>query len=114
MTPVEILMASIPIIGAIFGSAISARNHLDSQFDSIRDRLLKLAEHDAVERERIDGRLAMLEYRVGNNAEAIQRESRRFEVAIGQIAGYLRKDGFGVRESCLYWPSDDNPLGPSS
>ncbi len=114
MTPLELALAITPIIGSVLGSSALIWRHIDSQFDLLRDRMGNLAAYDAVERERLDGKIEMLEYRINANTELIKHKSTRLETAIGQIAGYLSKDGFGVRESCLYWPSDDNPIGPPS
>lgn len=94
MSFLEIIFSAIPIAIALVTGIVTLWRHIDSRFDSLRDQLLDLTSREQIEKERIDGKLEMLEYRINANTELIQHKARRLEAQISEFAGFMQKHGF--------------------
>ena len=110
-----VLGLTVPVVMTTVGFAWRIINTLDKRLDRVDIALSEIRKDLLLNRQSVEARLEMLEYRVNANTELINHRSKRHEGAIATLSQALQRvsDGRYVpRHQSTGWPTDDPPTEP--
>jgi hypothetical protein len=87
----DLALSALAIILSVGGGIYKILAKIDSQSDSLTERIAQTSLAHSVEREKVNAKLELHEYLIHANTELISHKAKRLEQAIAEINGYLAK-----------------------